>query len=118
MIHRSLHPDQRRAVVMLMLCAWLLLQALALLHRVGHAPHADTASANAVNSTWQPWLAHEVGDVDCLVLDQIGHADAVVDTPVSTATLPPVDRWLAAVAGPVLARQAAGFLARGPPVTG
>lgn len=115
MQHRPAFRPCRRTVVVVMLFAWLLLQALTTVHRVVHAPRLDLAPTGMVASGS---FGHEQGDSDCRALDQIGHAEAVPASMANPATFARVDRWLREAAGPLLARQAAGYLARGPPIAG
>lgn len=113
----------RRALITSVLLAFVLAQALGLMHRVVHAPlsgqglvHASSSEAAQIEVSWVKALFaghdHEHG---CKLYDQSSHADLACGDAPSLALQGP-----AAVAGLIhpgwqLAAQAAGFLARGPP---
>jgi hypothetical protein len=112
----------RRALITSVLLAFVLAQALGLMHRVVHAPLLGqgvvkaSAEAPQAGVTWVKALFaghdHEHG---CKLYDQSTHADLARGDAPGLALQGP-----AAVAdlihpGWQLAAQAAGFLARGPP---
>jgi len=108
----------------MMAAALLWLQALGLWHLVVHGHAAPGGAAATFASGFDPhdhhddraFAGHDEGDPQCRLFDQLAHADIAFASP---AALPA----RAAQGGPVsatpagrLAPQAAGFLARGPPV--
>lgn len=111
----------------MMAAALLWLQALGLWHEVvhGHAAHGGAAAAfvgghgphdHHQDHEHHAFAGHDEGDPQCRLFDQLAHADIAFASP---AALPA----RAAQGGPAsatpagrLAPQAAGFLARGPPV--
>lgn len=111
----------RRWLLPLMAAALLWLQALGLWHQVvhGHAVHGGATQASASEHDSHDdhaFAGHDEGDPQCRLFDQLAHADIAF----ASASEAP---GLAACSGPVaappagrLAPQAAGFLARGPPV--
>jgi hypothetical protein len=116
--------------VALLATCLVLSQALWLLHRVAHvgiATHAGAAhgpaatqavSPSQVNSLWAKSLLPDHQDErSCAQYDQLGHADLALGCEplqVSQALMP--NAQPAHVAS-LMAAQAAGFLARGPPAT-
>ena len=104
-----------------MAAALLWLQALGLWHQMvhGQAVHGGAVAASAVEHGHHDdhaFAGHDEGDPQCRLFDQLAHADLAF---ASSSEAP----GLAACSGPVaappagrLAPQAAGFLARGPPV--
>lgn len=112
----------QRALIASVLLAFVLAQALGLMHRVVHAPftghglvQASIDAPKAEVSWLKALFAGHDSERGCDLYDQSGHADlACVDAPglglqvpgISLAVLHP---------GWQLAAQAAGFLARGPP---
>jgi hypothetical protein len=98
--------------------AWLLAlmlvaaQAAGLAHRIGHASPAGGTTAQAV------WKAdHKAGSADCLLVDQLTHADALCSGVPAAAPLHlPADTALALAAEAVRARPSPQHLARGPPL--
>lgn len=117
----------RVIAVGLLLSALVLLQSLGLIHRTAHrtqvpagitstslttpsaGPHADAGWLKAL------FTGHAEGAA-CVLYDQLAHADVLFDVPTPHLPDTPVMR-----AGTVhrawhLAYQAAGFLARGPPI--
>lgn len=131
---------QRRAPrgLWALIVALLMLQMLGVVHRVVHANRlapaavqagpatlvqrpssARVASAPAVADGWLRRIFGAEGHADaCVLYDQLSHADGIVS--VLPLWLPQV--WVAAAsiwyACWQLAAQAAGFLARGPPLRG
>lgn len=125
----------RRVLLGLLALALLLAQALALMHRVAHAPqlqagverpraaalerdhHAHDRHEGHEAGGWLAALfAHEGGDPGCRVLDSLGH-DTLACPPAlqAAAALPPF--LLSLSLGEFLARRAALFEARGPPAS-
>lgn len=97
-------------------------QALVQLHRVAHVPHgpghgpATGAFATAFGSLEAGALADVFGEHDCASFDHAGTADAPLPFVAVLATLPRSDRAATPPRSPILAAEAAGFLARGPPL--
>lgn len=120
---------KRRVLFGLLALALVLAQALALMHRVAHAPDAAPGvqqPAGAVlgdehdhergEAGWLAALfAHEGGDPGCRVLDSLGH-DAMACPPALHASTAVPAFILSLSLGEFLARRAALFEARGPPV--
>jgi hypothetical protein len=120
---RTLVPTPlRRTILLIVLAALLLSQALGLLHRVVHAPQGlpavSVALAAGQGTADGHWLARLFAGHDanaCDSYDQLAHADFLWGQPPELCT--------AAVSATVassnpawrLAAQAAGYLARGPP---
>ena len=112
----------RQRTASIAVLALLLAQAIGLAHGIAH-PHsrgglpsvavATTVATSAV--TWADGL-HDDGSVQCRLLDQLSHADALTTT-VSLPSAPP-----SAQAPPAplrvahCARVAPAYLARGPPI--
>jgi hypothetical protein len=97
--------------------AWLLAllvlaaQAAGLAHRIAHAAPAGGAT---VQSVWK--ADHEAGSADCLLVDQLCHADALSGgVPPALPSLRPSSGALALAADVVRAGPAPQQLARGPP---
>lgn len=112
----------RRALITSVLLAFVLAQALGLMHRVVHAPlighGVAQASAEAPQAgvAWVKALfAGHDSERGCHLYDQAGHADlACGDAP--RLALPGPSAAVDVIhPGWQLAAQAAGFLARGPP---
>ena len=104
--------------------ALVLLQSLGLVHRVAHpgfgAPHnaASTTADTAAPGSWlqELFAGHDSGGGSCEVYDQLTHADPLAST-ASLAAMPiPESATVIATASRHIARQASGFLARGPPL--
>jgi hypothetical protein len=96
----------------------LLAQGLGLSHGVAHAQRAPATDSPAPAAAGEPaWdQSHQAGDVECRLIDQLGHVDAVVAGLPPALPAPCAEQSLAA--GHCAARQAscaAGYLARGPP---
>jgi hypothetical protein len=97
--------------------AWLLAllllaaQAAGLAHRIAHASPAGGATAQSV------WKAdHEAGSADCLLVDQLCHADALSSGVLpALPTLRPGSSAMVLAAEAVRAGPAPEHLARGPP---
>lgn len=104
------------------LCA--LMQVVGLLHGYAHpargsaqGPDVDRAALDrADRSEWRALFAgHAEGSDDCRLIDQHAHADALVAEPDAVQTLPTDQLRQAVHLAWFHARQAAGYLARGPP---
>lgn len=108
----------RGLLAALLTLALLAAQALGLSHRVAHGlPHAVLSGVVAPAEGQGPALfdAHESGGVECRLLDQATHADALTAAP-SPALPPRVPAPLPVGAGAYPAVRAAhAYLARGPP---
>jgi hypothetical protein len=117
----------RRWVLGLAVWAVLAAQMLGLLHRVVHSPlavlvphaavadghgHAHISPADALRKLF----GGHGSTADCRVYDQVGHSDALPPLPILAlpATVPAF--VLQSFAGDFIARWAALFDARGPPV--
>ena len=121
---------------LLLACAMLMAQTLGFMHGVVHAPihgpyTAATAAGGNVQATLQSasqageplgnWMdalfSSHRGDNDCRLFDQASHGSAA--TPVAALALPVVlpSFAVAIFQGEALARWAALFDARGPPLT-
>jgi hypothetical protein len=111
----------KRALIASVLLAFVLAQALGLLHRIVHAPLLGQGVVHAaaearVDVSWVKALfAGHDNERGCDLYDQSSHADlACSDAPTlalqgpSIGTVPLHPGWQ-------LVAQAAGFLARGPP---
>jgi len=112
----------KRALIASVLLAFVLAQALGLMHRIVHAPfvshglvHASAEAPQAEVSWVKALFAGHDNERGCDLYDQSSHADlACGDAPSlapqgqSTGTEQLHPGWQ-------LAAQAAGFLARGPP---
>ncbi len=98
--------------------AWLLAlllvaaQAAGLAHRIAHASPAGGTTAQAV------WKAdHKAGSADCLLVDQLTHADALCSgVPAAAPLQRPAATVLALTPEAVRARPTPQHLARGPPL--
>lgn len=105
----------------------LMLQALGLWHAVVHAhgmgqvalpvSHVDAHDGEHDGEHDGDFAGHDDGDVQCRLYDQLAHADLVFgEAPAFVPTRSTGTLEGATPAGR-LAPQAAGFLARGPPLT-
>jgi uncharacterized membrane protein len=116
----------RQRTASIAVLALLLAQAIGLAHGIAH-PHsrgglpaatvaATVAAAVAASGvTWADGL-HDDGSVQCRLLDQLSHADALTNT-LSLPSAPPAAQTL--VVPPRVApcvRVARAYLARGPPL--
>ncbi|MEO8057980.1 MAG: hypothetical protein ABI671_06615 [Burkholderiales bacterium] len=113
----------KRALIHGVLLAFVLAQALGLMHRIVHAPFVGQAAAHAsaeaprAEMSWLKALfsGHD-SERDCHLYDQAGHADlACGDAPSLALQGPVAAADVLLHPGWQLAAQAAGFLARGPP---
>ncbi|MEQ1685152.1 MAG: hypothetical protein ABL916_16010 [Burkholderiaceae bacterium] len=112
----------KRALITGVLLAFVLAQALGLMHRVVHAPFVghDVAQASAeVPQGGVSWLkalfAGHDSERGCDLYDQSSHADLACGDVPSMALQGPSATADVIHPGWQLAAQAAGFLARGPP---
>jgi hypothetical protein len=110
----------------------LLLQMLALAHGIAH-PHTRAGVAHSLDSAHDhdhdpaghdaeaSVLAglfdghHDEGSVQCQLLDQLAHADALSAPPVDWTFAPPRAEFAAQVPAPQRATVGRGYHARGPP---
>ena len=123
----QLSRPARRSVLMLLMAALVLVQALGLMHRVVHVhaqlqhaavpPLAAAGSATTAGDSWVKALfGNHDGERDCAQYDQLTHADLAWDSvPAIASRASGIGHGLCRP-GWQLAAQAAGFLARGPPV--
>lgn len=112
----------KRALIASVLLAFVLAQALGLMHRVVHAPFVGhgfvTASAEAPQArvSWVKALfAGHDSERGCDLYDQSSHADMACGEGPSLSLQGPSGADAVIHPGWQLAAQAAGFLARGPP---
>ena len=114
---------------LLLACAMLLAQTLGFMHGVVHGPHmatssnvqvtlqsADEACESSANWVDNLFSSHQ-GDNDCRLFDQASHGSAAPQLAALAlpVLLPPIA--VAIFQGEALARWAALFDARGPPLT-
>jgi hypothetical protein len=115
-MHRHPVPlSLRRPLAGLLVCAMLLTQALGLLHRVHHAEGHEHAAHE--HGGFEELFTHDAGSADCLIYDQLSHADGVGFGVVEPGAMPPAQPPAPVEQAPQVAAQAAGYLARGPPTT-
>lgn len=114
----------RRVALPLLAAAMLMLQALGLWHSVVHpAGVAGLAGAYAHDHDHhdgehgESFAGHDDGDAQCRLYDQLAHADLVFAAAASFSCASAGQAPQAAMPAGRLAPQAAGFLARGPPLT-
>lgn len=109
---------RRRLLLPLLAAALLWLQALGLWHHVVHgaAGHGDLAVA-AADAHDHAFAGHDEGDPQCRLYDQLAHADLAFGSASAVPVLAVRGEPMAATPAGRLAPQAAGFLARGPPLT-
>jgi hypothetical protein len=139
MLLRTLSARRRRMLCLAMLVALALAQTLGLIHRIVHAPAGSYAAfvassagagaafntgstgAAAAFNTSTDWLkalfAGHASEQGCDLYDQFSHADGVPAAPAVVVLLAAADVASPSPAASRVAAQAAGFLARGPPVT-
>jgi len=114
-------PTPRRLLASWLVCALLLTQCLGLSHRIAHArgpvDAAQPAHASPVpeHGTLARLFAQHHDAADCQAFDQLSHADGVGFAQVHTPGVPVTGPCGVAPRRPVIAAQAVGFLARGPP---
>jgi hypothetical protein len=111
----------RRWLLPMMAAALLWLQALGLWHQVvhGHGAQGGAAVASASEHDHHDdhaFAGHDEGDPQCRLFDQLAHADIAFASPAALPALAAQGGPGAATPAGRLAPQAAGFLARGPPV--
>lgn len=112
----------KRALIHSVLLAFVLAQALGLMHRIVHAPLLGQAAVHAsaepphVGMSWLKALfAGHDSERGCDLYDQSSHADLACGTTPNVVLQGPVFTVEVIHPGWQLAAQAAGFLARGPP---
>ena len=112
----------KRALITSVLLAFVLAQALGLMHRVVHAPFLGhglaqaSAEAPQAGGSWEKALfAGHDSERGCHLYDQAGHADLACGDAPGLALQRPTAAAETIHPGWQLAAQAAGFLARGPP---
>ena len=112
----------KRALIHGVLLAFVLAQALGLMHRIVHAPllgqaavHASSEAPQAEVSWLKALFSGHDGERGCDLYDQSSHADLACGDAPSLALQGPVAVADVLHPGWQLAAQAAGFLARGPP---
>jgi hypothetical protein len=112
----------KRALISGVLLAFVLAQALGLMHRIVHSPLQGQGVAHAAAEAPQaglPWLkalfAGHDSERGCDLFDQSSHADLACGESLFLALQEPTASADVIHPGSQLAAQAAGFLARGPP---
>ena len=110
----------RNTLLCVVLMSLALAQSLALLHRIVHSPHLSAAPAVSVqHSPGQGWLQTLFAGHDhaggCELYDQLGHADLMWGESACPCAAQAAEQPFTDHPGWLLASQAAGFLARGPP---
>jgi hypothetical protein len=102
------------------------LQTLGLVHRIVHAPSADTVASHAQaelrsdgeRSDWGAALFPAHGDDSgCRLYDGLGHQVFALPAALVVALILPATAHLRGLAGEFVARRAALFEARGPPLS-
>jgi hypothetical protein len=112
----------RLTLACLLLVSLLTAQTLGLLHRVVHFGGAVSQGplhpqAGQAAEPLQALFAQHRDSAECKLFDQMSHADGLVAMDLSSLCPPPVMPDSLVHPGWHLASQAAGFLARGPPLT-
>ncbi len=112
----------KRALITGVLLAFVLAQALGLMHRIAHAPltglgfvHASVEAPQAGLSWLKALFSGHDSERGCDLFDQSSHADLACGDAPSLAFQGPNATADLIHPGWQLAAQAAGFLARGPP---
>jgi hypothetical protein len=112
----------RQRTASIAVLALLLAQAIGLTHGIAHPhsrgglPSATVAATGAAGtSTWADDL-HDDGSVQCRLLDQLSHADALTPTLSLLSAPPSVQMPAAPTSVAPCARVAPAYLARGPPI--
>jgi len=107
-----------------LLVALVLAQTLGLVHRIVHAPIGGhpPVSASASMAAGAGWLkalfpGHS-SEHGCDLYDQLSHADAVPEAPAAAILARGLDAVPTRHSVGQIAAQAAGFLARAPPLAG
>jgi hypothetical protein len=119
----------RRPLAGLLVCALLLTQALGALHRslhadgppiahAEHAEHAEHAHTEHTHGVLEALFAQHHNWGDCRIFDQLSHAEGVGFAFFDPGTMTPAQLPAPALRASRVAAQAAGYLARGPPMTG
>ena len=112
----------RRLVCSTLLVALVLAQTLGLVHRIVHAPIGGYPAASASKAAGTGWLkalfAGHSSEQGCDLYDQLSHADAVPEAPAAAFLVRGVDAVPTWHSVGQVAAQAAGFLARAPPLAG
>ena len=119
-MHRRLVPlPLRRPLAGLLVCALLLTQALGVLHRTLHAsgPVVHAGPSEHAHGSLEALFAQHHDAGDCQIFDQLSHADGVGFGVLDAGAMAPAPRPAPALQAPQVAAQAAGYLARGPPLT-
>jgi hypothetical protein len=115
-----LTPRSRRTLLFVVLLALVLGQTLGALHRLVHASRAAPSGAVSALSvpagTFEVFFAGHHTERDCDQYDQASHADIVWGVHAVVVATALTFECKALPPGWQLAAQAAGFLARGPPV--
>lgn len=110
----------RRSVVWLVMLALVTAQALGLMHRVIHVPHAHGVAAAAhaghhgVHWSAELFSGH-TGDADCRLFDPASHDGGAPCVPAVILPVVLSTHFIDFYAGEFLVRWAALFDARGPP---
>lgn len=119
-----LHLRTRQRLLPLLAAALLWLQALGLWHHVVHGagvpgdgPVAAAGVHHHDHDHDHSFAGHDEGDPQCRLYDQLAHADLAVGSAGAAPVLVVCGEPTAATPAGRLAPQAAGFLARGPPLT-
>jgi hypothetical protein len=116
---RRISRRVRNTLLCAVLIALALAQTLSLLHRIVHAPHLWAAPASVEHALDQGWFKTLFAGHDhaggCELYDQLGHADLMWGEPADPCAVQATELRLCDHPGWLLASQAAGFLARGPP---
>jgi hypothetical protein len=112
----------RQRTASIAVLALLLAQAIGLAHGIAH-PHSrgglpSASAALAVADGAKSWAGggHSDGSVQCRLLDQLSHADALTPTLSLPSALPSVQTPAAPLRVAPCARVATAYLARGPPI--
>ena len=117
---RSLSIRPRRALIAVLLLALALTQTLGAVHRVlsGHAasPQNAASAGGADAGLLESLFAGHGDERDCKMFDQLAHADLASGEAAASQTVAGVEALVATHAAWQIASQAAGYLARGPPV--
>ena len=112
----------RSSVVWLVMFALVMAQALGLMHRVVHLPHAPgiQVAVHAVHDGghWSAQLfSNHAGDSDCRLFDSLSYDGGVPCVPAVTLPVVLSTVFIDFFQGEFLARWAALFDARGPPAS-
>lgn len=102
------------ALIAVLLAVLVLAQTLGALHRVAH-PGDDGATAASADWVLDLFADHD-HDGACELFDQLTHGDALCAASAAPLPSPPPPAPVMRHAAWQIAAQAAGFLARGPPL--